>query len=94
MTPPSNSLRTAGRCSGGKPHSIATGRLNLSSSARKGAADAPLSNRASQAVASLYRSSTPGFSTSRCTNPLFSSSHLEKVDFPEAGMPEIRKCTG
>jgi hypothetical protein len=25
-------------------------------------------------------------------NPFFSSSHLQKVDFPEAGMPEIRKC--
>ena len=56
------------------------------------AADVPASNRGFHAEASPYRSSTPGFSTSRCRNPFFSSSHLQKVDFPEAGIPEIRKC--
>src|SRR5690349_5607034 len=29
---------------------------------------------------------------SRCRKPFFSSSHLQKLDFPEAGTPEIRKC--
>ena len=92
MTPPSNSLRTVSRHSGGKPQSMATGRLNFSKASTKGAAVAPTPNRASHAVASPCRSRTPSSSTLRWRNPFFSSSHLQKVDFPEAGMPEMRRC--
>jgi hypothetical protein len=92
MTPPSESLRTVFRHSGGKPQSITTGRLNFYRVSMNGAADVLASNKVSHAVASPCRSSTPGFSTSRCRKLFFSSSHLQKVDFPEAGMPEIRKC--
>ena len=49
------------------------------------ASDALGSNRVAHAVVSPYRSSTPGFSTSRCRNPFFFFEPPAKGGFPRSG---------
>ena len=92
MTPPSKSLRTVLRCSGGKPQSMTTGRLNFSRASMNGAAVALASNRVFQAVRQAVSVKHAGFFHVEVQEPLLLFEPPAEGGFPrswDAGDEEV-----